>query len=95
MKLIIDIPQDLYEHAKNMTEDSMDEYKAIRSIANGIPLLQCKDCKHFEYDSWARLDRIPLIVAHEICNRWGDGCKSSENGYCFLFEKGGNDEVSD
>ena len=46
----------------------------------------CKDCKYFEYDSVARLDGIPLIVAHEICNKWGDGCKTKEDGYCFLFE---------
>ena len=46
----------------------------------------CKDCKYFEYDSVAKVDGIPLIVAHEICNRWGDGCKTKEDGYCFLFE---------
>ncbi len=46
----------------------------------------CKDCKYFEYDSVARVDGIPLIVAHEICNKWGDGCKTKEDGYCFLFE---------
>lgn len=47
----------------------------------------CKDCKYFEYDSVAKVDGIPLIVAHEICNKWGDGCKTKEDGYCFLFEK--------
>lgn len=46
----------------------------------------CKDCKYFEYDSMAKVDGIPLIVAHEICSRWGDGCKTREDGYCFLFE---------
>lgn len=46
----------------------------------------CKDCKYFEYNSVAKVDGIPLIVAHEICSRWGDGCKTSENGYCFLFK---------
>lgn len=46
----------------------------------------CKDCKYFEYDSVANVDGIPLILAHEICSRWGDGCKTKENGYCFLFE---------
>lgn len=50
------------------------------------PLIRCKDCKYFEYDSLAMVDGIPLIVAHEICKRWGDGCKTSENGYCFLAE---------
>jgi len=46
----------------------------------------CKDCKYFEYDSVAKVDGIPLIVAHEICSRWGEGCKTKEDGYCFLFE---------
>ena len=46
----------------------------------------CKDCKYFEYDSVAKVDGIPLIVAHEICSKWGDGCKTREDGYCFLFE---------
>lgn len=36
--------------------------------------------------SVAKVDGIPLIVAHEICSRWGDGCKTKEDGYCFLFE---------
>ncbi|MBP5594168.1 MAG: hypothetical protein J6Y02_02210 [Pseudobutyrivibrio sp.] len=46
----------------------------------------CKDCKFFEYDCVAKVDGIPLIVGHEICNKWGDGCKTKEDGYCFLFE---------
>lgn len=53
----------------------------------------CKDCKYFEYDSVAKVDGIPLIVAHEICNRWGDGCKTKEDGYCFLFESKAESEV--
>lgn len=46
----------------------------------------CKECKYFEYDSVVTADGIPLIVAHEICSKWGDGCKTKEDGYCFLFE---------
>ena len=46
----------------------------------------CKDCKYFEYDSVAKVNGIPIIIAHEICSRWGDGCKTKEDGYCFLFE---------
>jgi hypothetical protein len=47
---------------------------------------RCKDCRYFEYDSWANVDGIPLIVAHEICSKWGERCKTREDGYCFLFE---------
>jgi hypothetical protein len=46
----------------------------------------CKDCKFFERDSVAKVDEMPLIVAHEICSKWGDGCKTKENGFCFMFE---------
>ena len=67
----------------------MEQYQT--ALEKGIEALEqntghCKDCKYFEYDSVAKVDGIPLIVAHEICNKWGDGCKTEENGYCFLFE---------
>lgn len=59
-------------------------------ITNLPPVTQksgkCKNCKYFEYDSVAKVDGVPLIVAHEICNKWGNGCKTSEDGYCFMFE---------
>lgn len=35
MKLLIDIPEHIYEHAKETTEDSRDEFDAMRAIANG------------------------------------------------------------
>lgn len=47
---------------------------------------RCKRCKHFERDVIAMVDGIPLIVGHEMCNKWGNGCKTREDGYCFLFE---------
>lgn len=52
-------------------------------------IIRCKNCKYFEYDHFENVNGIPLIVAHEICIRWGngDGVKTSENGYCFLAER--------
>lgn len=38
IKLVIEIPQEVHEHAKNTSEDRTDEYSAMRAIANGIPL---------------------------------------------------------
>lgn len=55
----------------------------------------CKNCKYFEYDSVAKVDGIPLIVAHEICNKWGDGYKTKEDGYCFLFEPKAESEAQE
>ena len=72
---------------------SMNDYEALWDIVAKMPSVKqetktghCKDCKYFEYDSVAKVDGIPLIVAHEICSRWGDGCKTKEDGYCFLYE---------
>ena len=38
MQIVIDIDEEVIKHAKEMTEGSMDEYEAIRAIANGTPL---------------------------------------------------------
>ena len=71
-----------YEHGEKLDN-------AVRALPSVTPIEltgHCKDCKYFECDSVAKVDGIPLIVAHEICSRWGDGCKTKEDGYCFLFE---------
>ena len=51
-----------------------------------VNVIQCKECKHFQKNSWANFDGIPLIVAHEICTFWGNGCKTNPEGYCFAGE---------
>lgn len=88
MELVIKIPAELYEAYKGrppmLGDAGMD--MIAQSIANGTPLPKCKDCKYFEYDDRVMLNETPLIVAHEICERWGNGCNTSEDGYCFLFE---------
>ena len=38
MKILIDIPKHIYEHAKEQSEDSNDEWDAMRAIANGTSL---------------------------------------------------------
>ena len=73
-------------------EDYSEVEEIIKALEQEPKTVHCKECKHFEYDSVAKVDGIPLIVAHEICSRWGDGCKTKEDGYCFLFERGTNNE---
>ena len=57
------------------------------NIRSDDELIRCKYCKHFESNHIEKVNGIPLIVAHEICKRWGDGCKTSENGWCFMAER--------
>ena len=83
---------DLLDNLIGMIEDNHNsDYDkalkmAIKSLEQEPKTGHCKDCKYFEYNRMAKVDGIPLIIAHEICNKWGDGCQSKEDGYCFLFE---------
>ena len=94
MQIVIDISKDRYDEIMSMDWKNGRRFfdEEIRAIHDGKALEQqpkighCKDCKYFEYDSVAKVDGIPLIVAHEICNKWGNGCKTKEDGYCFLYE---------
>ena len=47
----------------------------------------CKDCKHFKKDAWGEINGIPLIVAHKVCMFWCGGCKTREDGFCFMGVK--------
>ncbi|MBO7452184.1 MAG: hypothetical protein J6U54_17790 [Clostridiales bacterium] len=86
MKLVIDIPVEVYEFLlqKQYFPDGFD---VTKRVIHGIPLPQCKNCKYFETDAFATIDGIPLIVGHEVCTKWGAGCKTKEDGYCFMFEQ--------
>ena len=56
MKILIEINDDIYEHAKETSEDSRDEFNAMRAIANGIPIMDggiCDLCKCQEMGAMA------------------------------------------
>ena len=69
-------------------DEFLDEEIKQEADAQGYlkELIQCKDCQYFEADHWEEINGIPLIVAHKICTRWGGGCKTAEDGYCFRQE---------
>ena len=76
-------------------EDDMDidnaRYAAERVFAD-VPtaeprIVRCEECKFFELNHFDNLDGVPIITAHEICTKWGSGCKTDRNGYCFMAER--------
>lgn len=73
-------PDEIYEMGWNDLKSKMEEMDIVSVV-------WCKDCKYYELNSWANVNGIPLIVAHHICKRWGDGCKTARNGFCFMGEK--------
>ena len=67
-------------------ELNFDEIReALETVpsVDAVEVVRCRDCKYFELNHW---DGI-IITAHEICNKWADGCKTNKDGYCFLGER--------
>ena len=59
----------------------------IKRLPSAQPeIIRCKDCKHFHYDMPYVIQGVP-VLGHEVCDFWGDGCKTSENGYCSFAER--------
>ena len=72
-----------------------DLYEAIENGIEAIifyrSIVKCKDCKYFEYNTMTNYEGIPLITGHEVCMKWAGGCKSNENGFCFMGERRANE----
>ncbi|MBP5449554.1 MAG: hypothetical protein J6Y01_05490 [Spirochaetales bacterium] len=49
-------------------------------------IIRCKDCKYFEADHMYIIQGLP-IMGNLVCMKWGDGCRTDENGFCFLAER--------
>lgn len=49
-----------------------------------VRVVRCKDCRFFEVDHWETASGVPFIAAHNICTRWGGGCQTAEDGFCFM-----------
>ena len=59
----------------------------IKELPSAQPeITRCKDCGHFHYDTPYVIQGVP-VLGHEVCDFWGDGCKTSENGYCSFAER--------
>lgn len=71
------------EKAVKVVEDWI---KALPA-ADVVEVIRCKDCKYFNLNKWGKVNDIPLIVAHEICDFWGEGCKTDKDGYCSFAER--------
>ena len=63
----------------------------VEKVSDRINVVRCRDCKYFEVmDWWGDLNGfpIPILATSDCptCTKWGDGCKTDPNGYCFLGE---------
>lgn len=91
---VLDIAEECEEckHTDGIFCGKYDQFSyACGAITNAptvdaVEVVRCKDCKHFEYNHPYIIQGVP-VLGHEVCNAWGDGCKTDENGYCFMAER--------
>lgn len=69
-----------YGHAHELAEDALKRLPFTET-----EIIRCKDCKHFELNKPYVIQGVP-ILGHEVCDAWGDGCKTSPDGFCFMAE---------
>lgn len=75
-------------------EMSIDEAKKtfdtiidVQPTVDAVEVVRCKDCRHFHYNKVYEVDGIPLIMGNLVCDKWGNGCRTAENGWCYLGER--------
>lgn len=55
-------------------------------------LIKCKHCKYYVEDVVNEvIPGVPIIMGHNMCTKWGNGCKTDPEGYCFMAEKEGEE----
>ena len=60
---------------------------AIERLPPAHPeIIRCKDCEHFHYDMPYVIQGLP-VIGHEVCDFWGGGCKTAEDGFCSYAER--------
>ena len=63
-----------------------EAYDMAVSALGQPEIIRCKNCKHFYFDKPYVIQGIP-VLGHEVCDAWGDGCKTAQDGYCFMAER--------
>ena len=53
--------------------------------------VRCKDCKWFA-DSVPYWE-LPLLMMNHVCTKWGRGCRTDLDGFCFMGERKDDDET--
>jgi hypothetical protein len=53
-------------------------------------LIKCKHCKYYKEDVFATIESLhpgmPIIVGHNLCEKWGNGCVTDPDGFCHMAE---------
>ena len=80
------------DHIRVLGGDDRNRLMGILANKEILPTIEsrirCKDCKYYHEDFWGDIEGLPMpiIITHQVCTKWGGGCKTIENGYCHFGE---------
>ena len=64
-----------------MFEDKIESVPTI----DAVPVVRCKDCKWFAYSR--PYSETPVLMMNLVCFKWGRGCRTDPDGFCFMGER--------
>lgn len=70
----------------NEDKKIFDTIVDLQPIVDAVEVVRCKDCKYFRDNKVYNIQGFP-IMGNSVCDKWANGCRTDENGYCFLGER--------
>lgn len=62
------------------------EVARIMPITDAVEVVRCKDCKYYLRNKIYAIEGMP-IMGNKVCKKWGGGCATDENGFCYMGER--------
>ena len=78
MKRIVDISDEMYDWIENGFPDENDYAKLWEKVKQGIPLVRCKDCEHWEKSENSLQGRCRLLQMYPTGEWFCGNGKSKE-----------------
>lgn len=82
---------ELVDDCYDWKNDNCDGCNIFKAYCEGArmakaSIVRCKDCRYYVQDFWGKIGGVPIIMAHNCCTFWGNGCKTDPSGYCSFGE---------
>ena len=59
----------------------------LQKLADMPEIVRCRDCEFYTKNVFSSWNGMPVIVAHCMCSKWGNGCATDPEGFCFMGKR--------
>ena len=71
--------------AKTVLNQTITDIGNMPTI-DAVQIVRCEDCKYFHYSK-----PHGILIMNLVCDKWGKGCRTVPDGYCFMGERKDSD----